>query len=117
VSTRAATFFLTGRICTALSVRAARIFFLSGHFRAEVSGRQGAQKFFSFSLSGRIRAAVCSRKIFFWPHGFFFYRLVSSAQNFLIFFVAHGISVVHLFRILRQKFEFLAFFPLPFLAL
>jgi hypothetical protein len=38
-------------------------------------------------------------------------------RTFLIFFVAHGISAVHLFRILRQKFELFGVFPLPFLAL
>jgi hypothetical protein len=40
-------FFVIGRICTScVSPRSKEIFFLSSHFRAEVSGRQGAQKFF-----------------------------------------------------------------------
>jgi hypothetical protein len=39
---------------------------------------------------------------------FFFCRPVPSAQNFLTY-VERGISAVHFFRILRQKFEFFEF--------
>jgi hypothetical protein len=108
---------------------------------------QGAQKSFQafrshprsaanfFLLSGRIRAAVCSRRNFFWPRSFFFCRPVSSAQNLLTFCGAWNLcstpfqnpaqyffSFYCLKNLLftaqsRQKFAFFGVFPLPFLAL
>jgi hypothetical protein len=53
---------------------------------------------------------------FFLPRSFFLPSGLICAKPF-VFFVAHGISAVHLFRILRQKFELFGVFPLPFLAL
>jgi hypothetical protein len=58
-----------GRICTALSARAARkkIVFLSGHFRAEVSGRQSAQKFvFFWPVRSPPRSSLFAQNYFFW---------------------------------------------------
>jgi hypothetical protein len=87
--------------CAAFSVAAQQTFFC-----CPVASSLRSKPF--FWLSGRLRAAVCSHKIiFFGPRSFFFCRPVSSAQNFLTC-VTHGISAVHFFRILRQKFEFLA---------
>jgi hypothetical protein len=90
------------------------LFFCPVTSAQKCQGGRARRNLFSFGLSGRLRAAVCSRKIIFLgPRSFFFCRPVSSAQNFLIFFVAHGISAVHFFRILRQKFEFLNFWRFP----
>jgi hypothetical protein len=122
---------LTSRFCTALSARAPEFFFIQSQpskrvrapciifFFAAATLKCRARRNFLLRgffgrcaanlllLFGRLRAAVCSHKIFFGPRSFFFCRPVSSAQNFLTC-VTHGISAVHFFRILRQKFEFLA---------
>jgi hypothetical protein len=75
VSGRAFFFGLTGRICIAVSARAARIFFsLSGHFRAEVSGRQGAQNFFLLAYPVASAQQSASTELFF-------YCSVASAQQ------------------------------------
>jgi hypothetical protein len=50
-----------------------------------------------------------ARRTFLLRSSFFFCHPVSSAQTLgSDFFLAHGISAVHFFRILRQKFDFLA---------
>jgi hypothetical protein len=100
--------FLLGRLRAAMSVRAAKFSFVVR------SHRRCAAKFFCCPVASAQQSA---RAEFFLPRSFFFCRPVSSAQNLLIFFVAHGISPIHLFRILRQKFELFGVFPLPFLAL
>jgi hypothetical protein len=66
------------------------LFFLSGHFSA-----------------GRAQFFLDASQNFSFAQFFFLCRPVSSAQTLgFDFFLAHGISVVYFFRILRQKFDF-----------
>lgn len=71
------------------------------------SHRRYAANLFFLAVRSPPRSSLLAQNYFFGPRSFFFCRPVSSAQNFLTC-VTHGISAVHFFRILRQKFEFLA---------
>jgi hypothetical protein len=93
------------------------LIFVFFHSHAQMQGAQNfcfAQLFrslrstLSFVVRSPPRSILLSQNYFF-SRSFFSCRPVSSAQKLCFdFFVAHGISAVHFFRILRQKFEFLA---------
>jgi hypothetical protein len=56
-------------------------------------------------------------ELFFYAVLFLFLSGLICADTWFCFFFLHGISAVHFFRILRQKFEFFGIFPLLFLVL
>jgi hypothetical protein len=118
----ASDFFLSSRF---LSTAAARTVFLQPHSTAVCAAfcscdqslchRRSKETIF-FVTSVQQCEGYRARRTFLLRNSFSF-AVRSHLRRLLVLFFLHGISAVHFFRILRQKFDFFGIFPLLFLAL